>query len=168
VAVRVSSAAASAPAPGQSADAAEAEILHPERELVIAGRSVVMREYGYIEGLRVLVWAKPFVDDLAALMGAASVPDLEAIQALLVRHVDLLPRLVAQAADLDPAWVESLGEADGDLLVAVWWSANAPFFVRRALRAAVVAMRAKRSESPASTPTSSGPATDAPPPTSAA
>lgn len=156
-------------APSKGAASSDLEILHPEAQLILAGRPIVVREYGYVEGLRLLTWAKPFVDDLqAAFDGATAAPRAAAIEALLIRHVDLLSRMVAQAADVEPEWVEGLGQADGDLLTAVWWSVNAPFFCRRVLRQAVEARLESRSRGGASTPTSSVPAMGAAQPTSGA
>lgn len=154
-----------------SKDAASSDmaILHPDGELVIAGRTIVMREYGHVEGLRLLTWAQPFVDDLQRVFEAArTAPRLAAIEQLLARNVDLYVRMAAQAADVEPGWVEQLNEADGELFMAAWWSVTGPFFSRRVLRQAVEQRLENRLAGGGSTPTSSTPATDVPLPTSGA
>lgn len=147
------SAAVNAKAQGQppqdaaAADGAgklDLQTIHPDVPFPLAGRMVTMREYGHIEGLRVLVWAKPFVDGLYELVasGAGQQPRLSQIRYLMAEHADLVRDMVAQAVTAqagDPAaglndrqelaqWIESLGDNDGQLLLAVWWRVNVNFF----------------------------------------
>ena len=42
-------------------------ILHPDRQMVIAGVSVTMREYGHVEGLRLHALITPIVDGFKAI-----------------------------------------------------------------------------------------------------
>lgn len=158
-----------APATGASASQEDLEILHPERPLTVANRPVVVREYGHVEGLRMLAWAKPFTDDLYAVIARGSQPPGVAEMAeLLAKHVDLVRDMVAQAADVEPSWVESLSDVDGDLLFMAWWKANAGFFIRRLVaRAAAEKLEARLRAGAASTPPSSAPDSVEPPTTSA-
>jgi hypothetical protein len=113
------------------------EILHPEREIEIAGRKIVMREYGGVEGIRLAGAAAPVVHDLAALTSADKGGDMLAylnLQAVFAKHVDAITGMVAQACDQPRAWVESLGDADLQTLLVTWWAVNGPFFVRRVVQ----------------------------------
>ncbi|MBS0212308.1 MAG: hypothetical protein JSR26_03890 [Proteobacteria bacterium] len=132
------------------------EILHPERTLSVGGREVTVREYGFLEGLRLASAAQPLVDALAA--AALADPNgqlgLDAVTTVLSASPEALIACVARAADVEPAWVEALDDADGQLLLLTWWLVNSGFFVRRVLRAVALA-QASRAAGPTSTPTSS-------------
>ncbi len=54
-----------APAP-ETAAADDLAILHPDRTLVLGGRTIVLREYGFFEGLDVADRAAGFIADLIA------------------------------------------------------------------------------------------------------
>ena len=56
---------ASAPA---EVGADDLEVLHPDRTATIAGRAVTMREYGFIEGLKLAPLYKGIVDDIEQIM----------------------------------------------------------------------------------------------------
>ncbi|MBV6779281.1 hypothetical protein KWH04_01170 [Xanthomonas campestris pv. trichodesmae] len=134
-------------------------MLAPQRDVAVGGRLVTVREYSYFEGLRLLPQIKPFLDDLQVQFSGASAPAIDAIAELLATHVDLVQHLVARAiAPTQPdayamdvaieqqkQWMETLNEAEGDLLVLTWWMVNSPFFIRRVLRAAAQAALAARS-----------------------
>lgn len=161
--------AAKAGAPESQAGADDLEIIHPERSAEIAGRVVVVREYGFIEGLRLRGQLQPLLDDLVLLFDQQHF-QLDAIEAVLGRHADLVVDLVAIAADVEPAWVSGLSDQDGTHLLHLWWGANGPFFVRRAISqvqaarvATAVAGKAENSVGATSTPPSSPQGTEPPP-----
>ncbi|MFU4637262.1 hypothetical protein ACM71F_30855, partial [Pseudomonas aeruginosa] len=54
------------PAPATDPGADDLQILHPERTLEVQGRMVTMREYGFVEGLKLRATMQPFLDDLHA------------------------------------------------------------------------------------------------------
>lgn len=141
-------------------------ILHPERPATIAGRAVVVREYGFIEGLRLRGQLQPLLDDLVLLFEQQRF-ELEAIEAVLGRHADLVVELVALAADVERDWVGGLNDQDGTHLLHLWWTVNGPFFVRRAISQVQAARIAAAAVSPSagatSTPPSSVQAMEPPP-----
>ncbi|AFR52194.1 hypothetical protein I5Q65_08090 [Pseudomonas aeruginosa] len=115
------------PAAAQGAD--DLQILHPEREIEVAGRKLTVREYGFVEGLRLRPMIQPLLDDLYAISQGAVLPDLEQILVVLGQHSDLIPHLMAVAADVDEEWVKGLPHRDGSFLLYVWWLVNGPFFI---------------------------------------
>ncbi|MEG7167881.1 DUF6631 family protein [Pseudomonas aeruginosa] len=56
-------------------------------------------------------------------------PDLEQILVVFGQHSDLIPHLMAVAADVDEEWVKGLPHRDGNFLLYVWWLVNGPFFI---------------------------------------
>ncbi|SEI99733.1 hypothetical protein SAMN04244572_02386 [Azotobacter beijerinckii] len=135
------------------------EVLHPERTAVIAGRKITVREYGFVEGLRLQPKAEPIVAALQGFIGVEGTI-LDAVLAVAAEHADAVVHLLAVAADVEDEWVESLGQADGHLLLMMWWGANGPFYLRRA---ALQWLAAQAPAGATSTPPSSAPATEAPP-----
>lgn len=110
------------------------QVLHPERTAVIAGRSITMREYGFIEGLKVRVFAKPLIDYLHENIASGGAPSATDIQYMLAEHADNVARLIAQAADVELEWVLNLEDQyAGDQLLNMWWACNCGFFFRKAV-----------------------------------
>ncbi|MDF5922600.1 hypothetical protein P4133_35130 [Pseudomonas aeruginosa] len=48
---------------------------------------------------------------------------------MLGQHSDLIPHLMAVAADVDEEWVKGWPHRDGNFLLYVWWLVNGPFFI---------------------------------------
>lgn len=142
------------------------EILQPDLEIELGGVKIVVREYRFFEGLRLMAQAKPFFDDLYSTVARpGTAPSFDDITELLGKHEDIVPSLVALACDRDAAWVRALGQLDGELLLLTWWQANSSFFIRRVMRRALQARleKAVPSAGDVSTTTSSPPITSAHP-----
>lgn len=125
----------------KAAGADDLEVLHPERLLTIAGREVTVREYGFVEGLRLLKLAEPII---AGLQGDLSrgAPSFESIMGVVAEHADVAVQLIAVACDVDAEWIESLSQDEGHLLLMAWWGVNGPFYMRTAATRLAVAARA--------------------------
>lgn len=143
----------------------------PDQPFELAGRVVTMREYRHLEGLRLLRWAKPFVDALYAMVASGGEPPtLAQMRELMSEHAELVRDMVAQALTAvdgyDAAavaaqrielaqWSEGLSDVDGQFLLAAWWQVNVSFFFRqmfeRALSQAEGSPLARPSAGPAST-----------------
>ncbi|MCK9987648.1 MAG: hypothetical protein AzoDbin1_04120 [Azoarcus sp.] len=141
------------------AAAAELDVLHPDRTVVIGGVSITVREYGHIEWLRLLPAAMPLVDAIAGHLEAGRAPTYEDALMVLAENVDALTPLVAQAAGITPAAIEAMNPDDGELLLMTWWGVNGRFFIGRALNRVAVARAERRAGVPSagvsSTPPSS-------------
>lgn len=142
------------------------QILHPEGSITIEGRTLVVREYGFVEGLQLRPLMQPFLDDLHALMVDGDVLQLEHVIAILGAHAQAVIEVVAIAADVDPAWLRrpEFSQTDGMRLLMVWWAVNGPFYVRSVfdrIAADRVVERLRAGQTP--TPSSSQVATEPPP-----
>lgn len=163
-------AAAPAPtAPAPEAEASDLAVLHPERELVLAGERIVVREYGNVEWLRLLPRAEPLVASIAAALARDAAPTYEQALAVIAEHIDALLPLIAQAADRPPEWIDTLAPDAVELLLMTWWGVNAHFFVARAINRLAVAQGEQRAlaalagapSTPPSSPPATAPATSA-------
>lgn len=118
-----------------AADVAAADdlaILHPDRTLMIGGRTLTLREYGFFEGLDVADRAAGFIADLVAASEHGALRYAQ-VRRLFGRHRAVIPAIAAQAGDVDAAWLEALAPDDLELYLATWFAVNAAFFVREVL-----------------------------------
>lgn len=140
-------AAAEAEAAGQAA--AELAMLHPDLSLRLRGRLLTLREYRGIEGLHLQSSIRPLLDDLYALFAKdGPAPTALQVREVLARHSTTVQWLIAQSATPYPAdpnglqafteataeaacFVGELDDIELDALLAVWWAATGPFFIRR-------------------------------------
>lgn len=120
-----------APAPDTAA-ADDLAILHPDRTLVLGGRTIVLREYGFFEGLDVADRAAGFIADLIAASDDGALRYAH-VRRLFGRHRAVIPAIAAQAGDVDVPWVEALSPDELELYLATWFAVNAAFFVREVL-----------------------------------
>lgn len=107
------------------------EILHPERVVVIGGRTVTVREYGFVEGLRLRPLMQGLLDGLHQLTADGQELTLEGVLGLVSAELEPVLELVTIAAGVERGWLDELNDADGQLLLLAWWGANGPFFVRQ-------------------------------------
>lgn len=123
------------PAPKKSGEAIvpsgadDLQVLHPNLTATIAGRSITVREYGFIEGLGLRSLAQPLLDGLHAKVTSGQVPELEEIILVLGQNAQAVQQLVAIAADVEPEWVAGLNQREGHQLLMLWWTANGPFYI---------------------------------------
>lgn len=147
-----------------AADAGDAlEILHPERIATIAGREIRVREYGFVESMRLHGLIQPILDDLRILVTARGVPNLDDVIGVLAHHDEAIVQLLARAADVEPEWVAGLSSAEGELLLYLWWGVNGPFWlggvVQRIAAERIAARTAIPPDGATSMPPSSPPGT---------
>lgn len=153
------------PRPDEGRD--DLSVLHPEITLTLAGRAITVREYGFIEGLRLRAELAPLVADLGKLFeGGEGL--LEDVLDVLGTHAEAVQRAIAASAGVDMDWVAKLGDAEGDQLVQAWWGVCGPFFVRQIVRR--LRERLARAQlagvSDGATPTPTSPPPDTAPPSS--
>ena len=110
----------------------ELAVLHPDRELVLGGRTVTIREYGFFEGLEVADRASAFIADLVAASGDGTLRYAQ-VRRLFGRHRTVIPAIAAQAGDIETNWLQALSPEDQELYLATWFATNAAFFVREVL-----------------------------------
>lgn len=110
--------------------AKELEILQPDREVDIAGEKIAVREYTWTEAIGLGRIAAPLIEDLNRLFSDAE-PTLDGLMVALEGHKQSLFELISKAIDRPVEWIEKLSDADGLLLLHVFWRVNSGFFVRR-------------------------------------
>lgn len=114
----------------------ELEVLQPDQTITVGGETVVVREFRYAEGMRLMPYLQPIFDVLKGAVngeerGDADAGSISLYDELIENQAELMISLAAQAADRPREWVESLSDDDGFRLMAAFWRANQGFFTRR-------------------------------------
>ena len=130
----------------QKEPSAEEEIgvLFPDVDVTVrdpdTGEAVTLtvREFRFREGLEVQAEARPLIEALAGLV-AGDGTDIAAvdIDEILGGEADLWLALIGRATGRDPEWLARLDDRGAQDLTDAMWSVHAPFFCRRAVRAAL-------------------------------
>jgi hypothetical protein len=146
--------------PAKNAGRDDLQVIAPDRTLRIDGRDVIVREYRFLEGLRLQAVAEPLVAQLAELaLQEQSLPP-EKLDAVIAQHPEDVVQMIALACDQPADWVANLHGVPAENLFAAWWTVNAGFFVRRVQQRVLQrqmqasAGRVSSSPSPAIPPTS--------------
>lgn len=141
------------------------QTLHPDLEAKLNGRVVIVREYGFVEGLKVRQTLKRFLDGLYELTKLGSLPPMDEVFGLVVDNLDAVLEAIAVSADIEVEELQQLKDQhEGDILMLKWWTANGPFFnrlaVQRVLAERMAAAEAEKQRAgQTSTAASSEPAT---------
>lgn len=134
----------------------DAEILFPDETIEVGGKSVTVREFRYVEGLKAAAIARPFLAGLRAFISEREEIDPESLDALIGVHSDVWVQLISISTREPIDWLVNLSDEDGLELSMTFWRVNASFFTRRLVMGSVVAMK-MRSESPTPSQNSSQP-----------
>lgn len=153
------------PAKAASAEGADdLSILEPDQTIPIAGRSVTVREYGFVEGLKIRPITRPLLDALQKFLDASPGKqfDIDEVVDVLATHHEDVVTLMAISADVEREWVAGLEQEPGMLLMYIWWTVNGPFFMRSAVNRAkanrvVASLGAGQTPTPDSSDTATSP-----------
>lgn len=106
-------------------------VLHPEQSLTINGCNITVREYGFVEGLKLRPLMKPLLERLYQVTTSGQRIELESVLDAVADHPSEVLQLIAISADVEQSWINELNDADGTLLMMTWWGVCGPFFVRK-------------------------------------
>lgn len=122
----------------------ELDTLHPEREVPIGDTKLVVREYGAVEWMRLLPFARPLIHGIAHMLERGEPPMYEEVLEVISGEIDALLPLVAQSADIDVSALDHIKPDELDLLLMTWWGVNGRFFISRAVNRVAVGQAEKR------------------------
>lgn len=157
----------SAPKGADAAQAAELDVLVPERTIQVNGEKVTVNEIGFVDGLRLQAHVAPVVAAIVkAMQDADEAPTYGAIVAVFGQHWESTLELICTATGKDRAWLDRVPSPEGELLLMTFWTVNAGFFINRAMNEVAIQreqarLLAGQNSSPPSSPTATGPTTSA-------
>lgn len=106
--------------------------LVPNLPITIAGRDLVIREYGAFEGLEVAAQAAGLVSDMVAI-GRVRELTWSEMRRLIGKHSGEALAIAARSADVEPDWVRGLNRQDLEQFLSAWFGVNVGFFVHEVL-----------------------------------
>ncbi|WP_241184670.1 DUF6631 family protein, partial [Klebsiella michiganensis] len=104
----------------------ELSVLLSTRNITIAGRGLVIREYTLVDMLQLGDKLDALTHSLAEVMQTPW-PLIEEIEAVLRKHAGDIPELIACSVDEPVQWVALLPAGEGQSLIDWWWTQNRRF-----------------------------------------
>jgi hypothetical protein len=117
----------------KSPDDDDLDIFNAVREVEIAGERVTVREINFGEQLRHNTTLRFIADDLKDVLNSPKTDLANTILYALSNNGDEVTQIISICCGKPTEWIEGLSGEDGELLMAMWWSVNQGFFVRRLL-----------------------------------
>jgi len=112
----------------------EVGIIFNEQKIKVSGREVTVREFDFFTGLQVSSLAQPLIDDLADALRESNEGDIgmSVLERVFAEHFNILKTLIIKASDIENIKdLDNLNDADGQLLLKVFWTVNSHFFISR-------------------------------------
>lgn len=128
--------------------ATEEEILFPNADLEIGGETVTVREFGFVESMKLEPIAYPIIQALADIGEEWDTVGHTEVMRVIADHDEAYARLIAASVNRPLEWVQRLSDKDGMTLSTAFWKVNNGFFVRRLLTLMLpkLVQRAKREQ----------------------
>lgn len=113
------------------------DILLAFREVTVGKEVIPVREFSFMQGLRLGAAITPLVEELVDRLGDyRDVDDVNEYMGILLEvfgnHEQLTTLLIAESTGKPVEWVAQLGN-DGEDLLLTMWTVNRAFFLRRVL-----------------------------------
>ena len=106
----------------------------------IAGETVEVREMRWADGMRAMPMLAPIVEAVRRIISPQDGDDEAAMLSdMLTEHQDAWQALICASTGRGVEWLSGLSDQDGLTLQAAAWRANAAFFMRRPMLAAMMA-----------------------------
>lgn len=114
-------------------EAAEIEVLYPERSVTIAGELVTVRELAFAETLRLEPEMAPLVRAFIELPADDEEQQTSQFAQLFGAHAHAWMGFMATACGKPREWIEHLPDEAGRMLSMLVWTVNSSFFTRRVI-----------------------------------
>lgn len=107
------------------------EILFPDQTVTIGEDEITMREFSFMQGMRMSAVAAALIADMAAMFDESEEASLSAIMIAFSRHPDAMVAMIAESAGVSKEWVAGRSDRDGQTLLNAFWRVNRDFFTAR-------------------------------------
>lgn len=115
----------------------DSNIMFPDQTIEIDGREILVREYLFFEGLRLLPYAEGIIQGLLQCKEIGK-PTVAEINLIIAENIDAFSLMLSQSCGVEEDWIESLSQEDGQRLLMKWWQVNGPFYLLNAVMRSVV------------------------------
>ena len=110
----------------------DAEILFPNAEITVKGETITVKEFSFIQGMKINAMARPMINDLGHFFSDEDA-DFSSMSVVFDNHAELLIHLMSVSTEKPIEWFETLSDSEGQSLLMTFWSVNKSFFINRLL-----------------------------------
>jgi len=106
----------------------------PDSDIEIRHETITVTEITFLQSLTLDPLIGPMIADMKTLFAEEAdgeTVSYQAMAAVFGKHADILLQMIAMTTGKPREWIESLSDADGQLLTMTFWTVNQGFFTRR-------------------------------------
>lgn len=108
--------------------------LMPNREITLAGETIMVREYSFKDALTIGNEIDQFVALIVAEMNSTNKLSIEQADLIIINNLELVYSLISTSIQKPITWIEALSYEDGLQLLDWWWVVNSGFFMNAVTR----------------------------------
>jgi len=109
-------------------------VLFPDISIELQNKQVIVREYKFMQWLRLKPQCADFIEDLVDVLKCETDVQVDDILELFESNFDLVKTMVIASTQCTLEFLELLGDDDMQSLLWTWWNVNKHFFLRSANR----------------------------------
>ncbi|QYN44503.1 hypothetical protein GYM75_06420 [Gilliamella sp. ESL0441] len=108
--------------------------LMPNREIVLAGETITVREYSFKDALTIGNEIDQFVTLIVTEMNGTNKITIEQADTIIMGNLELIYSLISTSIQKPISFIEALSYEDGLQLLDWWWVVNSRFFMNAVTR----------------------------------
>ncbi|MCX8712289.1 hypothetical protein J3U57_06235 [Gilliamella sp. B3464] len=108
--------------------------LMPNREIMLAGETITVREYSFKDALTIGNDINQFVALIVNEMNGTNIITIEQVDTIFINNLELIYSLISTSIQKPISFIESLSYSDGLQLLDWWWVVNSGFFMNAVTR----------------------------------
>ena len=108
--------------------------LMPNREIVLAGETITVREYSFKDALTIGNEIDQFVTLIVTEMNGTNKITIEQADSIIMNNLELVYSLISTSIQKPISFIEALSYEDGLQLLDWWWVVNSRFFMNAVTR----------------------------------
>ena len=108
--------------------------LMPNREIVLAGETITVREYSFKDALTIGNEIDQFVTLIVTEMNGTNKIAIEQADTIIMGNLELVYSLISTSIQKPISFIEALSYEDGLQLLDWWWVVNSRFFMNAVTR----------------------------------
>lgn len=108
--------------------------LMPNREIVLAGETITVREYSFKDALTIGNEIDQFVTLIVTEMNGTNKITIEQADTIIMGNLELVYSLISTSIQKPISFIEALSYEDGLQLLDWWWVVNSRFFMNAVTR----------------------------------
>lgn len=108
--------------------------LMPNREIVLAGETITVREYSFKDALTIGNEIDQFVTLIVTEMNGTNKITIEQADSIIMNNLELVYSLISTSIQKPISFIEALSYEDGLQLLDWWWVVNSGFFMNAVTR----------------------------------